>query len=98
MRRRKKWEYIKAVVIVFVLEMLGAAAITAVAGAILIPLAYAERGYYAIGGEWALMLLIAVAAYSIIHKMVFHYAENGGQKNGRNRITREPLHRNTSQH
>lgn len=36
--------------------------------AVLVPLAYQERGYEAIGGEWILIVAVFCITYSILHK------------------------------
>lgn len=77
--------------VVFIVEMMGAVLVTAIAAAILIPAAYAERGYFAVGGEWLVLMLIAIAAYSAIHNYLFDRAErqkggkNAGREDGRNK-------------
>jgi len=70
---------------VFVFEISIALAITAVFGAVIIPIAYVERGYYAVGGEWLLLSLIAYLSYALVHERVFNIIKNrkGGKRYGR---------------
>ncbi len=40
-----------------------------IAGVIFIPLAYAERGYYAVGGKWLLIIAADVLATYAVYKL-----------------------------
>ena len=66
-RRKARRALEIAVTIIF--ELAAAAAAGAAAGMKLIPYAYEERGYFAIGGEWLLMLAIAAGAWYAAHKL-----------------------------
>lgn len=86
-RRKRKTEWMTAVAIVFLFEMLITAAAVAVAGSVVLPLAYMERGYWAIGGEWLVLMLVAMAAYTAVHNYLFSRIEEGGKNDaGRNKI------------
>lgn len=71
-RRRRKTKRMIACVaawVVFIaIEVLIALAPTAVVAAITIPMAYAERGYSAIGGEWVMIIFTFCGTFSIVHR------------------------------
>ena len=46
-------------------------AVTVMISLVLIPLAYAERGYIAIGGEWLGVIMTAFMSFPITKKMRF---------------------------
>lgn len=75
-----KWERRITIAVLFLLEIVATAVVTSVAAAVVIPLAYKERGCYAIGGEWLVLLLITIAAYTLINNAVFQAAEKRGGK------------------
>jgi len=68
-RRRRK--QIIAVIALWMLEVLGAALAGGVAAAIMLPVAFRERGYFAYGAEWLIIFAVAILAYHIIHRAVF---------------------------
>ncbi len=55
-------------------------AVGLVAAAILLPLAYCERGYWGYGGEWVLIFTLMAAAYYAGNNLIFRDAEKGGTK------------------
>lgn len=72
-RRARKLRRLKqagALTVLCTIEALIAAVPTAVAAAIILPMAYAQRGYGAVGGECLLLLLIFCAAYSFAHNRI----------------------------
>lgn len=66
-RRKRKMQYVLAWTVVFLFEILIAAAPTAIAAVILIPITYAERGRMAVGGEWIAIMVIFCFTYRAIH-------------------------------
>lgn len=80
-----------AIILVFLFEIGMASAVTALAAAILLPLAYAERGYYAIGGDWACLFIIVVASFTMINNAVFRAAKRGAKKSGRDKNARRKV-------
>lgn len=72
-RRARKLRRLKqagALAVLFTVEVLIAAVPTAVTAAIILPMAYAQRGYGAVGGECLLLLLIFCTAYSLAHSRI----------------------------
>lgn len=69
-KRRQKLRQIGAWIVLILLELVTAAVPTILAAVILIPLAKAERGYEAFGGEWLMITGTFCIAYSMIHKKV----------------------------
>lgn len=69
-RRRQSLRRAAAWTVVFTAELLAAGLQAALAGAVLIPLAYKMRGYSAVGGEWILIGVLFCGAFCIIHKQV----------------------------
>lgn len=71
-QRRQRQSVRRAVAwaVVFAAELLAAGLQTAVAAAILVPVAYRLRGYSAVGGEWLLIGILFCGAFFIIHKQV----------------------------
>ncbi len=55
-------------------------------GAVLIPVVYAERGYFAVGGEWVLIIAAAVLTAYAINKF---YQRDFGFVEKRQRIERQ---------
>ncbi len=51
-------------------------------GAALIPFAYTERGYFAIGGEWILIISAAVLTAYAVNKFYKWYHRNFQRKDG----------------
>ncbi len=47
------------------------------AGIILIPIAYADRGYFAIGGEWVIVISVSVLTSCAIKKFYKFFSEKG---------------------
>lgn len=75
-RSARKRRAVIAAAFLWTVEVLAASAIGAIAAAIFCPIASAERGYAAFGGEWALVLIVTLLAYHIIHGAVFKRLEN----------------------
>lgn len=70
-RLKRQAQYIGAWTLVFAFELLVAAAPTAIVAAILIPITYQQRGGFAVGGEWMVMLFLFCAVFSKIHRTVY---------------------------
>ena len=68
--RKRAARQMAAWAVVIACELLAAALPAAIAAAILLPAAYAERGYSAFGSEHVLVAMVFCTAYSIIHKWV----------------------------
>lgn len=69
-RFKRAIQRIAAWIILIGFEIVCAAVPTILVAAILIPLAKAERGYEAFGGEWLMITGTFCIAYSMIHKKV----------------------------
>lgn len=83
--RKRKAERIRAILVVFAVEMAVTTIVTLLFAAVIIPIAYAERGYYAAGGEFILLLAVALGTYRLIHRYFCSLAETkGGKKRGGN--------------
>lgn len=65
-----KLSFYTALLLAVLAELVAAAIPTAMVGVILIPIGYAERGYFGIGGEWLLIAIVFCAAYTAIHCQV----------------------------
>lgn len=68
--RKRKMQRIAAWAGLYAAEILAAAVPTAVVSAVVLPLAYRSRGYYAVGSEWLMIILAFVVAYTVIHEWV----------------------------
>ena len=82
MIRKHKRERNIAIAVVFAVEMAFSFVVTTIAGVFLVPAVSNERGYFAIGGEWIVLLLIANVSYMLIHNYLFDAAKRwtGGKK------------------
>lgn len=69
-KRKRKAQQIVAWTLIWAVELLAAAAQTALVAAIAIPVAFSQRGYFAIGGEWLLIAIAFCGAFFLIHKQV----------------------------
>lgn len=69
-RRIREAQRIFAWTVLCLFEILLAAAPTAIVAAIALPLAYSERGHFAIGGEWLMILIVFCGAYFQIHNWI----------------------------
>lgn len=69
-KRRRKIQRACAWTVLIVFELLIAAAPMTITAAILIPLVYAQRGYYGVGSEWILIISVFCVAYSTIHRKI----------------------------
>lgn len=69
-RRKRKFERTCAWGLIILYELLLAATPAAVLAVVLVPIAYAVRGYYALGGEWMLVAAVFCGGYTLIHKRV----------------------------
>jgi hypothetical protein len=61
--------------IVFLIEVGIGLACGAIAAAFILPLAYTERGYFAIGAEWLIIIVVAYAGFSATNKYIFDSVE-----------------------
>lgn len=66
---RRKARRAAEIAVAIIFEISAAAAAGAAVGMKIIPYAYQERGYFAVGGEWMLMLVIATGAWYAAHKL-----------------------------
>lgn len=69
-RRKRRAKRIAAWVILYAAEVVIALIPAAAAAAILIPWVLADRGYFAVGGEWIAVGLIFYLTYVSIHNIV----------------------------
>lgn len=69
-RRKRRFERVCAWGLVFAYELIAAATPAAVLAAILVPAAYAQRGYHAIGGEWLAIAAVFCVGYTAIHRRI----------------------------
>lgn len=71
-RRRIKRRAQRAVAwtLVYIFEILAAAVPTAIAAAVFVPWAEAERGYFAVGGEWLAVAFVFYISYVAIHNAI----------------------------
>jgi hypothetical protein len=60
-----------ALTAIFVIELIAGALGGAITAAILLPLAYAERGNWAFGAEWLIITLAAFGAFYAVHSKIF---------------------------
>lgn len=61
--------------ILFAFMILAGVLVGGVVAAILIPLCYSQRGHFAIGSEWFMIITAAYAGYSAFNKFLFDKAE-----------------------
>lgn len=69
-KRRREIQRVRAWTLLIVIELLISAVPTAITAAILIPLAYWQRGYYGVGGEWLVILIVFCTTYIVIHNRI----------------------------
>ena len=69
-RAKRKAQRAAAWTLVYLFEILIAAVPTAISVAIFVPWAAAERGYFAVGGEWLIVALVFYISYVFIHNAV----------------------------
>lgn len=71
----------QAITILFLISTAVGILAGGITAAILLPFAYAERGYWSYGSEWCLIFLAAYAGFSIFNNYIF-----GGSKSRKERI------------
>lgn len=64
-----------AIAALFLSEIVVAGVAGGIAAAFLLPWAYQERGGWAVGGEWGLILAAAVVGYIMYHQWLFQEPE-----------------------
>ena len=69
-RAKRRVQRTAALVLVYLFEILVAAAPTAIAAAVFVPWAAQERGYTAVGGEWFLVAFVFYVSYVLVHNAV----------------------------
>lgn len=69
-RRNRKIQRVCAWTVLILFELLVSAVPTALTSAILLPLAYRERGYFGVGSEWLLIIAIFCITYSAFHNRI----------------------------
>lgn len=90
MRHRKNRRLALAYALIVAVELL----VTVLAGWMVarwaIPYAYAERGYWAVGGEWILTAGAALFALWVVNRMFFGGAHNAGKVQKMSQSTYDP--------
>ena len=66
----KKTKFYKKAIL-FVLEITAGLIAGLISAALIIPLCYTERGYFAIGAEWILIIAIAYAGFTAMNNYMF---------------------------
>ena len=69
-KRRQKLRQIGAWTLLLVAELFAAAVPSALVAAVLLPFAWWERGYAAMGSEWMAIYVVFCITYCIIHRRV----------------------------
>ncbi len=69
-KRRQKLRQIGAWTLLLVAELFAAAVPSALVAAVLLPFAWWERGYAAMGSEWLAISVVFCITYCIIHRRV----------------------------
>lgn len=69
-KRRQKLRQIGAWTLLLVAELFAAAVPSALVAAVLLPFAWWERGYAAMGSEWLAISVVFCIAYCVIHRRV----------------------------
>lgn len=69
-KRRQKLRQIGAWTLLLIAELFAAAVPSALAAAVLLPFAWWERRYAAMGSEWLIIAVIFCIAYCVIHRRV----------------------------
>ncbi len=69
-KRRKNLQQIGAWMLLLAVELLITAVPTALLALIFVSLAYAERGYMALGSEWLMTAAVFCITYSITHNRI----------------------------
>lgn len=68
---KRKIKRAVALTVLLLSEIAAGALGGAVAAAVFMPMAFAERGYHAYGGEWLLIFLAAALSYRMFHNWLF---------------------------
>lgn len=68
---KRKVKRTVALTVLFLSEIAAGAIGGAVAAAVFMPMAFAERGYHTYGGEWLLIFLAAALSYRMFHNWIF---------------------------
>ena len=74
-RLKRKIQRCLAICILFALEVGGAMLAGGLTALVMVPIAYAQRGYLAFGGEIMAVFAVTVIAYFIIHNRIFRELE-----------------------
>ena len=61
--------------ILFAFMVLAGVVAGGVVAAVLVPLCYSQRGHFAIGSEWFLIIVAAYAGYTAFNKYIFEKVE-----------------------
>lgn len=69
---RRKLLQIAAWAVIVLAEIAATMVSTVLLALVVVPLARAERGYEAFGGEWMLIGAVFVATYCAAHRWVYH--------------------------
>lgn len=62
-------------IIIFLIDVTVGLICGLISASLILPLAYAERGYFAIGAEWLIIIFVAYAAFSAVNKKIFDIIE-----------------------
>lgn len=62
---------VKRLVVLFIIAAVAGAIAGGIMAAVVLPIAYAERGYYACGSEWILIFAAAYAGFSVFNNYIF---------------------------
>lgn len=76
-RLRAKRKRRAAYTILFVIEILVGIAAGAVTAAILVPLAWKERGYLSFGSEWLFIIIVSYTAFWLFNEWIFKKLQEG---------------------
>lgn len=69
-KRRRQMKLVAVWAVVYLVEILMAAAPAALTAAVLIPITLGRRGQFAVGGEWLLIAIIFCLSFWKVHNAV----------------------------
>lgn len=69
-------EEVKRLALVFVLAVLAGVLVGGATAAVVLPIAYAKRGYFAFGSEWFLIYIAAYGGFSLFENLVFGFPKS----------------------
>lgn len=86
MRRRRERQELRRTVRTFMVEMLISVLAGVLAAAKLVPMAYEQRGYTAVGGEWMLIIAVMAGTYLAIHNIIYAERKEKARERTRRRV------------